>query len=113
MYYSSKVDEYNKLVGGPPLASYGPKCMSEAAGCIGRRRRIGWPILSRSLRKVGFQNPISPIRFAAMTDAANLDGVGIWANEEDAVVTTAQPKFFSSLKSLNISDARLCETVKY
>jgi hypothetical protein len=30
-----------------------------------------------------------------MTDAANLDGVGIWADEEEAVVAYAQPKFVS------------------
>jgi len=33
-----------------------------------------------------------------MTDPANLDGVGVWANEEEAVVAYAQPKFFSALE---------------
>jgi len=40
---------------------------------------------------------ISAIRFAAMTDAANLDGIGIAADEEEAVVANTQSKLFSSL----------------
>jgi hypothetical protein len=48
-----------------------------------------------------------------MTDAANLDGVGIWADEEEAVGAYTQPKFVSSSESFHVSDARLCETVKY
>jgi hypothetical protein len=32
--------------------------------------------------------------------------------EEDAVVTNAQPKFFSSLKSFHVTHARLCEAKK-
>jgi hypothetical protein len=31
----------------------------------------------------------SPVGFAAMPHAANLDGVGIWADEEEAVVAYA------------------------
>jgi len=48
-----------------------------------------------------------------VTDPANLDSVGIWANEEEAVVAYTQPKFVSSSESLHVSDARLCETMKY
>jgi len=48
-----------------------------------------------------------------MPDAANLDGVGIWADKEEAVVAYAQPKFVSSSKSFHVTHARLCETVKY
>jgi hypothetical protein len=48
-----------------------------------------------------------------MTHTANLDGVSIWANEKEAVVTNAQPKFFSSLKTFHVSDPGLCETMKY
>jgi hypothetical protein len=32
-----------------------------------------------------------------MTDTTNLDGVGIRADEEQTVVTNAQPEFVSSL----------------
>jgi hypothetical protein len=56
---------------------------------------------------------ISAIRFAAMPHAANLDGVGIWADEEEAVVAYTQRKFVSSSESFHVIDARLCETVKY
>jgi hypothetical protein len=40
-----------------------------------------------------------------MPYAANLDGVGIWADEEEAVIAYAQPKFFSSLESSHIACA--------
>ena len=56
---------------------------------------------------------ISSVGLAAVTDAANLDGVGIWADEEEAVGAYTQPKFVSSSESFHVSDARLCETVKY
>ena len=42
-----------------------------------------------------------------MTDAANLDGVEIGADEEEPVVPDAQPKLFSALKGFHISHARL------
>jgi len=48
-----------------------------------------------------------------MPYAANLDGVGIWAKEEHAVVPNAQPKFVSSLKSFHVPDTRLCETLEH
>ena len=41
-----------------------------------------------------------------MADAANLDGVGIGADEEEPVVANAQPKLFSSLESFHVADAR-------
>lgn len=41
-----------------------------------------------------------------MTDATNLDGVGIGADEEDPVVANAQPKLFSSRESFHIARAR-------
>lgn len=68
---------------------------------------------SRPLREVRNRWAISTIGLAAMTDAANLDGVGIWADEEEAVGAYTQPKFVSSSESFHVSDARLCETVKY
>lgn len=39
-----------------------------------------------------------------MPHAANLDGVDIWAGEEEAVVAYAQPKFVCSLESFHITD---------
>ena len=50
------------------------------------------------------------VGFAAMPHAANLDGVGIRADEEEAVVPYTQPKFVSSLDGLHIAHARLCKT---
>ena len=41
-----------------------------------------------------------------MPNPPNLDSVGIRADEEEAVVTNAQPKLFSSLESFHIADAR-------
>jgi len=41
-----------------------------------------------------------------MKDAANLDGVGIGTDEEEPVVTNAQPKLFSSLESFHVARAR-------
>lgn len=38
-----------------------------------------------------------------MTDAANLDGVGIGADEEEPVVPNSQPKLFSSLEGFHIA----------
>jgi hypothetical protein len=43
-----------------------------------------------------------------MTGSTNLDGVGIWADEEEAVVTNTQTKFVSSPESFHVSDSRLC-----
>ena len=40
-----------------------------------------------------------------MTDAANLDGVGIWADEEEAVIAYTQPKFVSSSESFHVAHA--------
>jgi hypothetical protein len=65
------------------------------------------PILSRSLRKggsdavghKGFRTPggrddagfwISAVGFAAMTDTANFDCFGIWADKEEPVIANAQ-----------------------
>jgi len=45
-----------------------------------------------------------------MPHAANLDGVGIWANEEEAVVAYTQPKFVSALHSFHVTQSRLCKT---
>jgi hypothetical protein len=42
-----------------------------------------------------------------MTDATNLEGVGIWADEEEAVVADAQPKFVSALHGFHVTHARL------
>jgi hypothetical protein len=53
---------------------------------------------------------ISAVGFTAMTDAANLDSVGIWANEEEAVVTNAQPKLVCSLDSFHVTHARSRKT---
>ena len=41
-----------------------------------------------------------------MTDAANLDGVGISADEEEPIVTNAEPKLFSPLESFHVARAR-------
>jgi hypothetical protein len=41
-----------------------------------------------------------------MADAAKLDGVGIRADKEEAVVANTQPKFVSS-ESLHVAHARL------
>jgi hypothetical protein len=40
-----------------------------------------------------------------MADAANLDAVGIGADEEQPVVANAQPKFFSSFESFHVAHA--------
>jgi hypothetical protein len=41
-----------------------------------------------------------------MPNAANLDGVSIWADEEEAVVAYTQPKFVSALHSFHVTHAR-------
>ena len=41
-----------------------------------------------------------------MTDAANFDGFGIGADEEESVVANAQPKFSSALESFHVARAR-------
>lgn len=56
---------------------------------------------------------ISPIGFAAMPYAANFNGVGIWADEEEAVVAYTQPKFVSALHSFHVTHARLCKTEEH
>jgi hypothetical protein len=38
-----------------------------------------------------------------MTDAANLDGIGFGADEEEPVVPNPQPKLFSSLERFHIA----------
>jgi hypothetical protein len=48
----------------------------------------------------------SAVGFAAMTDAANLDGVRISADEEKPVVSNAESKLFSSLQSFHVAPAR-------
>ena len=48
----------------------------------------------------------SAIGFAAMMDAANLDGIGVGTDEEDPEVANAQPKLFSPLKSFHVARAR-------
>jgi hypothetical protein len=45
-----------------------------------------------------------------MSHAPNLDGVGIWADEEEAVVAYTQAKLVSSLDSFHVAHARLCKT---
>ena len=40
-----------------------------------------------------------------MPHAANLDGVGIGADEEQAVIANAQPKLVYSLESLHVTHA--------
>ena len=44
-----------------------------------------------------------------MTDPANLDGIGIWADEEEPVVTNAQPEFVCTPQSFHVTHARLCK----
>ena len=46
-----------------------------------------------------------------MPDAANLNRVGIWADEEEAVVTNPQPKLFPSLEGFHVAHARFREAV--
>ena len=41
-----------------------------------------------------------------MTYAANLDGIGIGADEEETVIADAQPEFFSSLEAFHVARAR-------
>ncbi len=48
---------------------------------------------------------ISPIGFAAMPHAANLNGVGFRTDEKEAVVAYAQPKFVSSLQGFHVTRA--------
>jgi len=45
-----------------------------------------------------------------MTDAANFDGVGVWADKEEAVVAYSQTKFVSALHGFHVTHARLCKT---
>jgi len=61
------------------------------------------PSASQAL-DVGGSN--SAVGFAAVENAANLDAVGIGANEEEAVVAYAEPKLFSSLESLYVARTR-------
>ena len=48
----------------------------------------------------------SAVGFAAMMDAANLDGIEVGTNEEEPVVTDAQPKLFSALQRFHVARAR-------
>ncbi len=41
-----------------------------------------------------------------MMDAANLDHIGIGTDEEEPVVTNAQPKLFSPLECFHVARAR-------
>lgn len=47
-----------------------------------------------------------------MTDAANLDSVAVGADEEEAVVTNTQPKFFSALESFHVARAGFRKTMQ-
>ncbi len=47
-----------------------------------------------------------------MAYAANLDGVGIGADEEEPVVTDAESKLFSPLESFHVADARFCKAMQ-
>jgi Putative transposase len=62
------------------------------------------PVFIRRLS--GVTGCSSAVGFAAMTDAANLDGVWIGADEEEPVVANAQPKLFSSLEGFHVARAR-------
>ncbi len=42
-----------------------------------------------------------------MEDSADLDGVGIVADEEEPIITNPQPKFFSSLESFSRRPLRI------
>jgi hypothetical protein len=56
---------------------------------------------------------MSPVGFASMPHAANLNGVGIWADEEETVVAYAQAKFVSSLHSFHVTQARFCKAEEH
>jgi len=60
---------------------------------------------SRPLREVRNRWAISTIGLAAMTDAANLDGIGIGTNEEKAVVTNPQAEFVFSSEDFHVAHA--------
>ena len=47
------------------------------------------------------------VGFATMTDAANLDGVGLGTDEEKPVVPNPQSKLFSSQEGFHIARTRL------
>jgi hypothetical protein len=63
--------------------------------------------LGLGVRRLHSQIRSSPVGFAAVTDAANLDGIGIGADEEEPAVANAQPKFFSSLESFHVTRTRV------
>lgn len=47
-----------------------------------------------------------------MEDSADLDGVGIVADEEEPIITNPQPKFFSSLESFHVARSGFRETMQ-
>jgi hypothetical protein len=47
----------------------------------------------------------SAVGFASMMDASDFDGIGVRANEEEAIVADAQPKLFSPLKRFHVARA--------
>lgn len=47
-----------------------------------------------------------------MTDAAHLDSIRIWTNEEEPIVADAQPQFFSTLESFHVAYARFREAMQ-
>jgi len=46
-------------------------------------------------------------------DAANFDGVGIGADEEEPVVANPQPKLFFSLESFHVARARFRKAMQH
>jgi hypothetical protein len=67
----------------------------------------------RKSELVRARQTILAVGFAAMTNAANFDGTGIWAGEEEAVIAHAQAKFVSSLHSFYVTQARFCKTEEH
>ena len=63
-------------------------------------------------RSCGNCQTISSIGLTAMADAANLDRADIWTNEEEAIVSNAQPKFLSALEGFHVACARFREPVQ-
>jgi len=47
-----------------------------------------------------------------MTNAADLDGLAVGADKEEAIVTNTQPKLFSPLESFHVTRARFRETMQ-
>ena len=47
-----------------------------------------------------------------MTYAANLNRLGVGANEEESIIADSQSQFLSSLKSFYVACARFCEAMQ-